>query len=84
VRYNAARVLLRPAAPGTGVIAGESVRPVVESAGIHDILTKSLGSNNKINVVTATMKALGSLRRIEDEARYRGMSVHRMLHGPEV
>jgi small subunit ribosomal protein S5 len=66
------------------VIAGESVRPVVESAGIHDILTKSLGSNNKINVVTATMKALQSLRRVEDEARNRGLTVSRMLRGPEV
>jgi small subunit ribosomal protein S5 len=60
--FNAARVLIRPASAGTGVIAGGGVRAVVEAAGIHDILGKSLGSSNSINVVQATMKALAQLK----------------------
>ena len=62
VKYNASRILLKPASEGTGVIAGGSTRPVIELAGIKDILTKSLGSNNSANVVRATIKALSMLK----------------------
>ncbi len=82
-RYNAAKVMLKPAGPGTGVIAGGSVRAVMEAAGIHDILTKSIGSTNPINVVTATMQALQDLQDAEQKARARGISVNRMLFGRE-
>ena len=62
VKYNASRMLLRPASEGTGVIAGGSARPIIELAGIKDILTKSLGSNNSANVVRAAIKALSLLK----------------------
>lgn len=73
--YGGARVLLRPASPGTGVIAGKTVRAVLESAGVRDILTKSLGSNNAANVVKATLKGLLSLRRREDIYGSRGIEI---------
>jgi small subunit ribosomal protein S5 len=72
--FGAAKVLLRPASKGTGVIAGGSVRAVVESAGIHDILSKSLGSTNPVNVVMATMKALSELRSAQTVAETRGIA----------
>ncbi len=70
---DAAKILLRPASPGTGVIAGGGMRSVLDLAGVRDVLAKSLGSGNPINVVKATMKALESLRSKEEVARVRGI-----------
>jgi small subunit ribosomal protein S5 len=78
-RLSGARVLLKPASPGTGVIAAGGVRAVLEAAGVHDILTKSLGSANVLNVVKATFLALEQLKSPVEEAARRGKALHDVL-----
>lgn len=74
-RYGAAKVVLIPALPGTGVIAGNTVRAVMDAAGVHDVLTKSRGSTNPMNLVRATIDALGKLRTKDQIARLRGVTI---------
>jgi len=81
--YCGAHILLRPASPGTGVIAGKTVRAVLESVGIKDVLSKSLGSKNPANVVKATLQALQRLRLREDIYRSRGLSIKPQEKPPE-
>jgi small subunit ribosomal protein S5 len=78
-RYGAGHVVLRPASPGTGVIAGGGVRAVLELGGIHDVLSKSIGTQNPINLVKATMDGLINLRRPEQVAKLRGLTVREVL-----
>jgi small subunit ribosomal protein S5 len=78
-KWGAAKVLMKPAAPGTGVISGGAMRAVIEASGIKDILTKSLGTNNPINTVRATMEALQSLRTAKDVADLRDKKVDEII-----
>jgi small subunit ribosomal protein S5 len=78
-RFGAGHVVLRPASPGTGVIAGGGVRAVLELGGVRDVLTKSIGTQNPINLVKATMQGIHTLRKPEDVAKLRGISVREVL-----
>jgi small subunit ribosomal protein S5 len=78
-RFGAGRVLVRPASPGTGIVAGGGVRAVMECAGVKDVLAKSVGSNNPHNMVKATMDAFRQMRSAADVARARGMSVKELF-----
>jgi small subunit ribosomal protein S5 len=75
VHDGAAEIMLKPASPGTGIVAGSSMRTILELAGVHDVLGKSLGSNNPVNICWATMSALRQLKRVEEVARLRSTTV---------
>jgi len=77
-KFKSAKVILKPAAPGTGIIAGESVRAVLERAGISDILSKAQGSRNPVNLVKATLNGLKQLRSLEEAARLRDTTVNKL------
>ncbi|BDI31327.1 hypothetical protein CCAX7_33780 [Capsulimonas corticalis] len=79
VRQGAAEVLLRPASPGTGLVAGGSTRAILEAAGVKDVLAKSLGSSNKVNTAWATIEALKKLKRASDVARLRGKDIGELV-----
>jgi small subunit ribosomal protein S5 len=81
MRFGASKVMLKPASQGTGVIAGGSVRAVVEAAGIRDLLSKTLGSTNPVNVVRATLEALRSLRSADEIAAMRGVALRGAISG---
>jgi len=78
-KFKSARVLLKPSSPGTGIIAGEAVRAVVELAGVRDILTKSLGSSNKLNIIKATLDGLTQMMSIDDARKKRDITVDQMF-----
>lgn len=84
VDFGASRVLLKPAAPGTGVVAGGAVRAILEAAGVKDVLAKSLGSNNPVNNAWATMKALSQLQTVDQAMARRGVGLDQMSVRPEV
>jgi small subunit ribosomal protein S5 len=78
VHEGAAEVMLKPASPGTGIVAGSSMRTILELAGVHDVLGKSLGSANSVNIAWATMAALRKLKRVEDVAKLRNTTVEEL------
>ena len=80
-KYGAAKVLLKPAAPGTGVLAGGAMRAVLEAAGVKDVIGKSLGSSNPHNVIKATIKALSEMRSAYDVAKQRGIKLENVFNG---
>ena len=83
-KHGSAHVILRSAYKGTGVIAGGAVRAVMDALGVHDVLTKSIGSANQRNVVKATMNALAKLRTVADIARLRGKTIEEVVKGADV
>ncbi|HEY3267369.1 MAG TPA: 30S ribosomal protein S5 [Armatimonadota bacterium] len=84
VDFGASRVLLKPASPGTGVVAGGAVRAILEAAGVKDVLAKSLGSNNPVNNAWATIKALKALQTVDSVCKRRGVGLDRLSVRPEV